>query len=160
MLKALVKTDPGLTELVAQADTRLKSKVWDDSKITAHHSIIPTAAAGRLEAFSEHERSLYDLIRRGYLAQFFPAHEYDQTTVELDCRGYRFRATGRVSRVLGWKAAYQEPEAETPDGKAGNEAEVQAFPSLNKGEQVLVQDLASNKRQTKPPPPYTEGTLI
>lgn len=158
---ALVQTDKNLAELVAQADTRLKSKAWDDSKITAHHGIIPTAAAGKLEQLSEHERSIYDLIRRRYLAQFFPAHEYDQTTIELDCQGYRFRATGRVSRVLGWKAAYQEPEADTHEGKAGtNEAEAQALPSLNKGEQVLMQDLTSNKRQTKPPPPYTEGTLI
>lgn len=161
VLKALVHTDQSLAELVAQADTSLKSKAWDDGKITAHHGIIPTAATGRLEQLSEHERSIYDLIRRRYLAQFFPVHEYDQTTIELNCRGYRFRATGRVNRVPGWKVAYQEPEAEPQDGKAGaSDAEAQALPSLNKGDQLLVQDLLSIQRQTKPPPPYTEGTLI
>ncbi|MBU0655265.1 MAG: DNA topoisomerase III [Gammaproteobacteria bacterium] len=161
VFKALVHTDQSLAELVAQADTSLKSKAWDDSKITAHHGIIPTAATGRLEQLSEHERSIYDLIRRRYLAQFFPAHEYDQTTIELNCRGYRFRATGRVNRVQGWKVAYQEPEADPQDGKAGaSDAEAQALPSLNKGDQVLMQDLLSIQRQTKPPPPYTEGTLI
>ncbi|EIJ36673.1 DNA topoisomerase III [Thiothrix nivea] len=161
VLKALLKTDQNLAELVAQANPRLKSKVWNDSKITAHHGIIPTAAAGRLEQLSEHEYSIYDLIRRRYLAQFFPVHEYDQTTIELDCQGYRFRATGRVSRVLGWKIAYQGPETETPDGKPeANDPEAQALPALNKGDQVLMQDLTGTKRQTKPLPPYTEGTLI
>lgn len=161
VFEALVQTDSTLTELVAQANPSLKSKAWNDSKITAHHGIIPTAAAGRLEQLSEYERSIYDLIRRRYLAQFFPAYEYDQTTIELDCQGYRFRATGRVSRVLGWKVAYQEPEAETQDNKSEvNDAEAQALPSLKKGDQVLIQELTSHKRQTKPPPPYTEGTLI
>ena len=162
ILNALVKTDLNLKELVAQADPALKSKAWNDSKITAHHGIIPTGAVGKLEQLGEHERSIYDLIRRRYLAQFFPAHEYDQTTIELDCGGYRFRATGRVNRVAGWKVAYQEEqEAETQGDKPGtSDAEMQVLPSLNKGDQVLMQDLTCNERQTKPPPPYTEGTLI
>jgi DNA topoisomerase-3 len=161
VFKALVQTDRNVSGLVQQADSSIKGKVWDDGKITAHHGIIPTAAAGNIEGLSEAEFFLYDLIRRRYLAQFFPAYEYDQTVIELDCHGYKFRASGRVDRVAGWKVAYQEPEAEAgaEDGKAG-QGEAQALPKLSAGDSVLVQDLASIKRQTKPPPPYTEGTLI
>lgn len=163
VFKALVQTDRNLSGLVSQADASMRGKVWDDGKITAHHGIIPTSAQGSIEPLSEQEFFLYDLIRRRYLAQFFPPHEYDQTTIELDCYGYKFRATGRVDRVAGWKVAYQEPEADasTEDGKAGAAlGEAQALPALAKGDSVLVQDVASLKRQTKPPPPYTEGTLI
>ncbi|MDD5395371.1 MAG: DNA topoisomerase III [Thiothrix sp.] len=163
VFKALVATDRNLSGLVSQADTSIKGKVWDDSKITAHHGIIPTAAHGTIEHLSEQEFFLYDLIRKRYLAQFFPHYEYDQTVIELDCHHYKFRASGRVERVAGWKVAYQEPEAEpgAEDGKAGAaDKEAQALPALAKGDSVLVQDLASIKRQTKPPLPYTEGTLI
>jgi DNA topoisomerase-3 len=163
VFKALVATDPHLSGLVAQADTRIQGKVWDDRKITAHHGIIPTAAHGNIEHLAEPERFLYDLIRKRYLAQFFPLHEYDQTVIELDCLGYQFRAAGRVERVAGWKVAYQEPEADTGSdhGKAGvSTAEAQALPALQAGDSVLVQEVASIQRQTKPPQPYTEGTLI
>lgn len=164
--KALVQTDRNLAGLVAQADTRIKGKAWDDSKITAHHGIIPTAATGSIERLSEPELFLYDLIRRRYLAQFFPAHEYDQTVIELDCHGYKFRASGRVDRVAGWKVAYQEPGDEPPadlkpDAKAAPTSDdSQTLPKLAVGDTVLVQDTETLKRQTKPPPPYTEGTLI
>lgn len=166
VFQALVQTDPGLAGLVAQADLTRKGRVWDDSKITAHHGIIPTAAAGNLNVLSEQELSIYDLIRRRYLAQFFPAYEYDQTVIELDCLGYLFRATGRVDRVAGWKVAYQEPEPDVPAeagagaGKAAADPPEQTLPALEKGDTVLVQDTENIKRQTKPPPPYTEGTLI
>lgn len=163
VFQALVQTDRNIAGVVSQADASIKGKVWDDGKITAHHGIIPTAAAGKLDHLSEQEFCLYNLIRCRYLAQFFPAHEYDQTTIELDCYGNRFRATGRVDRVAGWKLAYQEPEAEAgaEDGKPGGAAvEAQALPVLAKGDSVLVQGLDSVQRQTKPPPPYTEGTLI
>ncbi len=178
ILKALVQNDAGLSTLVAQADTRLKSKAWNDSKITAHHGIIPTAAHGSLGRLSAVELFLYDLIRRRYLAQFFPPHEYDQTVIELDCQGYLFRASGRVDRVAGWKTVYQGTEAEPaeatePAAKAGKTGkatpadnaapdllETQALPALNKGDTVQVQAAELIQKQTKPPPPYTEGTLI
>lgn len=160
VFKALVLTDRNMVGLVSQADASIKGKVWDDSKITAHHGIIPTAAGGRLDSLSEHELFVYDLIRRRYLAQFFPAHEYDQTIIELDCQGYLFRVSGRVDRLRGWKAAYQEP-ADEADGKPmGADGDGQALPVLNKGDKVLVLDTSEIQRQTKPPPPYTEGTLI
>lgn len=163
VFRALVQTDRNLSGLVSQGDASIRGKVWDDGKITAHHGIIPTAASGSIEHLSEPEFFLYDLIRRRYLAQFFPAHEYDQTIIELDCYGYKFRASGRVDRVAGWKTAYQEPEADagTEDRKTGaGSEEFQVLPMLAAGDSVLVQDLVSLTRQTKPPPPYTEGTLI
>ena len=163
VFQALVQTDRNLAGLVSQADPSRKGKAWDDSKITAHHGIIPTAAKGSIERLSEAEFFLYDLIRKRYLAQFFPAYEYDQTVIELDCQGYKFRASGRVDRVAGWKIAYQEPGDDTPadKGKADKPSEeAQALPKLAVGDTVLVQDTETLKRQTKPPAPYTEGTLI
>ncbi|WGZ93421.1 MAG: DNA topoisomerase III [Candidatus Thiothrix putei] len=156
VFQALLQTDRNLTELVAQANPKLRSKAWNDSKVTAHHGIIPTAAKGSIERLSEAEFFIYDLIRKRYLAQFFPAYEYDQSVIELDCQGWLFRASGRVDRVVGWKIAYQEPgDTSVPDSP-----ESQALPTLTVGDSVLIQDTELLKRQTKPPPPYTEGTLI
>ncbi|QTR48401.1 DNA topoisomerase III [Thiothrix litoralis] len=163
VFQALVQTDRNLSPLVTQADPSRKSKAWDDSKITAHHGIIPTAAKGSIERLSESEFFIYDLIRKRYLAQFFPAYEYDQTVIELDCQGYKFRASGRVDRVAGWKIAYQEPGDDTlvkSDKDAKTDETAQALPKLTVGDNVLVQDTETLQRQTKPPAPYTEGTLI
>lgn len=157
VFQALTQTDRNLSALVAQANPSRKSKAWDDSKITAHHGIIPTAAKGSIERLSEAEFFIYDLIRKRYLAQFFPAYEYDQSVIELECQSYKFRASGRVDRVAGWKIAYQEP-GDTSSVPADLDA--QALPQLNVGDSVLIQDTECLKRQTKPPAPYTEGTLI
>ncbi len=160
IMQALVQIDRNLAPLVTQADPSRRSKAWDDSKITAHHGIIPTAAKGSIERLSEPEFFIYDLIRKRYLAQFFPAYEYDQSVIELDCHTYLFRASGRVDRVAGWKIAYQEPgDDKTDKAEKPNEA-TQALPQLTVGDTVLVQDAETVQRQTKPPAPYTEGTLI
>jgi DNA topoisomerase-3 len=167
VFSALAHIDRNLATLVAQADPKRKSKAWDDKKITAHHGIIPTAAHGSLERLSEAEFFIYDLIRKRYLAQFFPAYEYDQSVIELDCQGYIFRASGRVDRVMGWKVAYQEPgdntpipAADTPEKTAKTPEETQALPKLTVGDNVCIDATEILQRQTKPPAPYTEGTLI
>ncbi|EMJ2325140.1 DNA topoisomerase III, partial [Salmonella enterica] len=81
VLAALMQTDPSLKShpALAQLDTSLVSRIWNDKKITAHHGIIPTKQAGDLSRLSTDERNVYQLIRQHYLAQFLPQMEVDAT---------------------------------------------------------------------------------
>ena len=80
---AIAKTADGLASAVAQADLSLKSKAWNDSKVEAHHAIIPTEKRQAFTGLTQAEKQLYYLIARQYLAQFYPAYCYSETLVEL-----------------------------------------------------------------------------
>ena len=100
-MAALRHVNPELASLVDGADTTIKSKTWDDSKITAHHGIIPTMHQGTATGLTDKERSIYDLIIRAYLAQFYPVHEYMSTVVGLDVAGVLSELAVKLSPVAG-----------------------------------------------------------
>lgn len=158
VLKALVASDPSMKSLVAAADTGLRSRAWNDTKITAHHAIIPTGAVVDIARFSHDEQRLYDLIRRRYLAQFYPEHQYDQTRIDVSVADEMFAANGRVPRVTGWRAVMETlPAEETSDNE---DASVQPLPPVAKGDAAAVTETHVADQKTKPPPRYTDGTLI
>ena len=152
----LLHSDEVLSPLRQRLDTSRKSRVWNDSKITAHHGIIPTAACD-LAKLSDDERNVYDLIRRHYLAQFLPAHEYDRTEVRVDLEGEAFVASGRQVRVEGWRELF--PRAAAGEG-GDEEREAPPLPSLSEGECCQAGQLEVLAKQTTPPKPFTEGTLV
>lgn len=153
ILKALSESDPSFAVLVREADTRIRSKAWNDKKITAHHAIIPTAAMVDVARMSPDEQHLHDLIRRHYLVQFFPAFEYDRTIVEVEVQKELFRASGNVETVPGWKLVLRIGKEETPGKK-------NPLPVVKKGEPAQVLQANLEEKQTKPPQRFTEGTLI
>lgn len=155
VLKAMRRSDPRIATLVERADRTLRSRAWNDAKISAHHAIIPTVAACDPSRMNEEEFKLYDLIRRRYLAQFYPRHEYDQTTLLLDVESERFKASGRRVAVQGWRVLFgQEPRED--GGVDGN----QEIPLLREGSACGALKADVLARQTKPPVRFTEGTLI
>ncbi|MCF0155276.1 MAG: DNA topoisomerase, partial [Veillonella sp.] len=87
-------------------DLKIKSKCWNDKKITAHHAIIPTTVAAKMDGLSIQERNIYHLIAQAYLAQFYPEHQYEQTKIEVLHKDESFVANGRVILEQGWKALY------------------------------------------------------
>lgn len=92
---ALLRMDPALRPALGGVDQSLRSRAWNDAKITAHHAIIPTTEPANLGRMSEQERQVYELIRSHYLAQFLPHHEFDRTEVELECGAERLTAVGK-----------------------------------------------------------------
>ena len=163
VVKALLHSDSSLSPVIERLDQNLKSRVWNDSKITAHHGIIPTTAPCQLGLMNDDERRVYDLIRRYYLAQFLPAYEFDQTDVRLDLAGETFMASGRQVRVAGWKILFPRGKGEGQEDSDADEDEStgsQALPPLRQGENCTVIDLGVKDRQTQPPKPFTEGMLI
>jgi len=157
ILAALAQADPGLAPLREHLQPQRKSRAWNDAKVSAHHGIIPTAAAKNLDKLAGKQRAVYTLIRARYLAQFLPNHEYDRTQADFDCAGQALRAVGKQIVEPGWKRAL--PEALAP--ARGREAvQPQTLPALAEGHECGVDDVTLKDLWTQPPKPFTEGDLI
>ncbi|WP_445571627.1 DNA topoisomerase III [Pseudomonas sp. E102] len=157
ILAALAQADPALAPLHDHLQPQRKSRAWNDAKVSAHHGIIPTAAAKNLDKLAAKQRAVYTLIRARYLAQFLPNHEYDRTQADFDCAGQDLRAVGKQIVELGWKRAL--PEALAP--ARGREAPTpQTLPPLAEGRDCNVDAVTPKDLWTQPPKPFTEGDLI
>lgn len=162
ILNALAKSDAALMGLIQQANPALRSPAWNDKKVTAHHGIIPTAETINLSALSDKERNVYELIKIRYLAQFFPAHEFDKTDAILTSAGHTLKASGKKIIIQGWKITQkQQADSDSDDtNDDASEKSGQILPPLEQGQQCSVQDARIKALQTKPPQLFTEGTLI
>ncbi|MDU9031587.1 DNA topoisomerase III [Pseudomonas corrugata] len=157
ILAALAQADPGLAPLREHLQPQRKSRAWNDAKVSAHHGIIPTAAAKNLDKLAGKQRAVYTLIRARYLAQFLPNHEYDRTQADFDCAGQALRAVGKQIVEPGWKRAL--PEALAP-AKGREAAQPQTLPALAEGHGCDVDEVTLKDLWTQPPKPFTEGDLI
>lgn len=154
VLAAIAKTMPPLAGLVAKCDCSIQSPTWNDKKITAHHSIIPTQQAADGSKFSDDERKIYRLIAERYLSNFLPAHEYLACSIELRIATERFSAKGRLVTKPGWKVVTSAADEDKADDEG------QALPELKSGLQLPVSGIDCEEERTKPPAAFTEGTLI
>ncbi|HAV1239873.1 TPA: DNA topoisomerase III [Salmonella enterica] len=152
VFSALSATGEVFRPLLAQCNPQQKSRVWDDSKITAHHAIIPTMQPADLSKMSDDEWRVYDLICRHYLVQFMPLYEADKTQIRLDCASHTLAASGNVVVVPGWKSLFSEDKAEDENK--------QSLPRLAENAQCPVNSVETKAQKTRPPEHYTEGTLI
>ena len=106
---------------------------------------------------SQMEQRLYDLVCRRYIAQFYPAYEYDKTVIEVSVCDNTFRATGNVARVQGWRSILGQAKKDNSDKDSEDNPNL---PAVTTGEAARVLSARLDTKQTKPPPHYTEGTLI
>ncbi|MEN1398790.1 DNA topoisomerase III [Pseudomonas aeruginosa] len=157
VLDSLLKTDPTLRPIMGQLDRSLRSRAWNDSKVTAHHGIIPTLEPANLSAMNEKELAVYRLIRAHYLAQFLPHHEFDRTVAKLSCGRQALAATGKQVVVKGWRLVLVEPQADE-DGDAASRAQV--LPALRDGLACQAANVDLKALKTLPPRPYTQGELV
>ncbi len=154
ILKNLNATrDDALKKLVAHADATIKSRAWNDKKISAHHAIIPTQKflSGTLP---EIEMNIYNLIARNYAVQFYPLHVYDETIVEVKYKDETFTARGKVVKQLGWREFYIAPKT-----KADDETE-NILPQMKTGDNVTYKKGQLKKGVTKPPTRFTSSSLV
>lgn len=160
VLRALYSFHTELNSTISKANPSLKSKVWNDSKITAHHGIIPTQQVGNLSELKDDERKVYMLIVKRYLSQFFPPAKLLATTIKMDVSGEVFACRGSVVVEKGYLAVYGG-EADTAEQDKDDEKEdSQSLPKLSVGEIADVLQVSPVTAQTKPPASFTEGTLI
>ncbi len=105
---AITKTCSKLSDAVTQANLKLKSKAWNDSKVSAHHAIIPTMKSMDGGRLSRDESNLYELIARQYLIQFYPPFEYADKSIESEVSGGLFIAKQKDVLAQGWKALFPQ----------------------------------------------------
>ncbi|MGP1471842.1 MAG: DNA topoisomerase 3 [Schwartzia sp. (in: firmicutes)] len=152
--------EPQISAWAKDADGTLRSRAWDDKKITAHHAIVPTTVRVDWDKLSLLERDIYFLIAQAYIAQFYPAYVYDQTKVGVTYSGEKFSASGRVVRALGWKALYGGKDAEVAEKEEDKEEGAATLPAMKKGDLVAYSGGRMEEKQTKPPQRFTPATLL
>ena len=157
ILENLAALSAPFSEPAEKADRTIKSRAWNDKKISAHHAIIPTTVRPDYNALKEMEKNLYTLIAKAYIAQFHPPQEFLTTKIRVSVGEETFTASGKVILRNGWKELYQNQT----DDKAKDDAdEVQNLPSVREGDSVTYQDGKIQESVTKPPPRFTPATLL
>ena len=150
---AIAATAPALAKAVCEADGKIRSKAWNDSKVDAHHAIIPTEKRGNEGSLSGDEAKLYGLIARQYLLQFYPLFEYNDSKVLLRIAGGLFQAKARRILKAGWKALLGVEEDDDEE-KAGT------LPALRQGERLLCERGELLEKMTQAPKAFTDATLL
>lgn len=130
------------------ADTNIKSKAWNDKKITAHHAIIPTTSFGHLDKLEDTEKNIFYLIAKAYIAQFYPVHIYSTSKIHIEYLDENFEAVGKVINQLGWKELYKS-----------NNKEVN-LPVVSIGEKINYLRGEMEEKMTQPPKRFTSSSLV
>ena len=131
-------------------------KVFDNSKVTDHHAIIPTGVVPQGLSFAEEK--VYDEVCRHFIAVFYPDCVFSTTTVLGKVEEVEFKTTGKQILEPGWREVVK-PQKQQDEKKEGEEDEEKTLPAFEKGEHGLHQPQLTEK-QTTPPKPYTEATLL
>ena len=139
-----------LTASLLKAKIRKDKRVFDNSKVTDHHAIIPTGVPAR--NLTDNERKVYDLVVRRFIAAFYPDCEISTTTVLGKVDKVDFKVTGKQ----GWRVVFG---AEQKDSDAEPSDEEGVLPDFVKGESGPHKPTLGEK-WTQPPKPYTEATLL
>jgi DNA topoisomerase-3 len=145
-----------LTAPLLAAKLPKSKKVFDNSKVTDHHAIIPTNVDPRKAPLSPEEKRVYDLIAKRFIAAFYPDCEFLTTTVMADINGFEFKATGKQITKEGWRSIYSK-DAQTDENN--DEGDNNAMPQFTQGESG-PHEPSLLKKTTQPPKYYTEGTLL
>ena len=132
----------------------LKSKkVFDNSKVTDHHAIIPTGV--QPQGLTDMEKRVFDLIARRFIAVFYPDCKFSTTTVTGEADSIEFKVSGKQILDPGWRVIFaKDTEEESKEGEEEN-----VLPAFSKGESGPHQPQL-NEKWTQPPRPYTEATLL
>ncbi len=143
-----------LTASLLKAKIRKDKRVFDNSKVTDHHAIIPTGVPAR--NLTDNERKVYDLVVRRFIAAFYPDCEISTTTVLGKVDKVDFKVTGKQILKPGWRVVFG---AEQKDSDAEPSDEEGVLPDFIKGESGPHKPTLGEK-WTQPPKPYTEATLL
>jgi len=161
--KILEKLAVPYPELFQGMDRRLASpsnrRVFDDSKLTDHHALIPLAPLPR--GVPEREAIIYDLVLRRFAAAFHPRFEYEATEIITRVGEETFRTRGTRPLVWGWKGVFQDMREGGAEPKEGEEdSSGETLPPLKKNDRGRVTDTKLLQKMTQPPPEYTEALLL
>ena len=154
VVDAIANNAKELQSGVQGADLSLKSKAWNDSKVDAHHAIIPTPKKSSVNGLSANEMKIYQQIARQYLMQFYPPAIFADAKLVFDIAGGVFIAKGRQLINPGWKVLMGKTDTEEKgDG-------TDTVPPLDKGTVLTCREGIIGDKKTEPPKHFTEATLL
>jgi len=145
----LARYAPFAHQILARNWVMPNKRIFNNAKISDHFAIIPTPQAPK--NLNELEQKLYDFVVKRFLSVFFPAAEYLVTTRITRVEGHPFKTEGKVLVNPGWLAVHGK---EAQEGSEGNLVAVDA------GEKVKTDEVTVKANETKPPPRYSEATLL
>jgi DNA topoisomerase-3 len=145
----LARYAPFAHQILARNWVLPNKRIFNNAKISDHFAIIPTPQAPK--NLNELEQKLYDFVVRRFLSVFFPAAEYLVTTRVTRVEGYPFKTEGKVLVNPGWLAVH---------GKEGQEGTEGNLVAVDAGEKVKTEEVTVKANATKPPPRYSEATLL
>ena len=136
-----------------------RKKVFDSSKVTDHHAIVPTGQPA--QNLSDMERNVYDLVTKAFIAVFYPDCKFKSTTVLGNAGSVEFKATGKVITSPGWRVLYPKAQNNAQNEEENKEQDLkdQTLPDFTPGEHGPHQPELMEK-MTQPPAYYTEATLL
>lgn len=162
VLAAIAQTAPLFAGIIKKANPALKSRAFNNAKVTAHHAIIPTQASVDINVLTQNEANVYQLIARQYIAQFFPVRTYEETKVLLECplqNGHLFEAKSILPIAEGWKVLYKNDtdnkDVGTDEVDSPNNLAVLTLNQIGKNTSAAVL-----QKETKPKPLYTRASLL
>lgn len=145
-----------LMEPLRGAALRKNKKVFDSTKVTDHHAIIPTGVMPR--GLTDAESKVFDLVARRFISVFYSDCVFDTTTVEGESAKVPFKVQGKHIVEEGWRVVYKN-DKKTADDDEQTKDEERLLPDFRKGESGPHQPRLT-KKMTTPPKPYTEATLL
>lgn len=147
-----------LTAPLAGQKLNKSKKVFDNSKVTDHHAIIPTGVPAN--NLTDMERRVYDLVARRFIAVFYPDCKFSTTTVIGEAGQIEFKVTGKQILDAGWRVVFSKDNntasSDEQDRPADDERTLPAFVKGESGPHIPE----LNEKWTQPPKPYTEATLL
>ena len=132
-------------------------KVFDSSKVTDHHAIIPTGVPA--QSLTDLERNVYDLIARRFISVFYPDCKFSTTTATGRVDEVDFKASGKQILDPGWRVLYAKDVPQDDNDSSKQQDEERTLPAFTKGESGPHKPTLTEK-WTSPPPYYTEATLL
>lgn len=145
-----------LAQGIIGADQQLKSKAWNDKKVSAHHAIIPTAKKCDLNKLSAFERNIYVQVARQYIAQFYPASESLNREIQLLIAGGQFIAKSKQSILLGWQSLFKNNVTKASDEQGSHIP----LPAVEKGQLLQCVSGQLLEKETTPPKPFDDASLL
>lgn len=142
------------TAPLAGAPLIKSKKVFDNSKVTDHHAIIPTGV--QPQGLTDMEKRVFDLIARRFITVFYPDCKFSTTTVLGEADKIEFKVTGKQILDPGWRVIFAKDQQ---DEAKENTEEERTLPVFHKGESGPHEPML-NEKWTQPPRPYTEATLL
>jgi DNA topoisomerase-3 len=142
------------------ANHSLKSKAWNNSKVSAHHAIIPTEKSANNIALNSFEKNIYQLVVRQYLAQFYPPYCYHQTQVEIDIAQGKFTVNAKIPQQQGWKVMFQTAKKSSSTHDSQESHTEQVLPQLSEGDLLHCEQGSLAEKVTQAPKAYTDASLL